>query len=49
MLDEEEDLRKSVQGDTDTPVIRRNYFEEIYESKRGQTLKLYGAELSSDD
>ena len=30
-------------------MIRRNYFQEIYESERGQTLKLYGAELSSDD
>lgn len=49
VLNEEEDLRKSVQGDTDTPVIRQNYFKEIYESRRGQTLKMYGAELSSDD
>jgi len=31
------------------PIIQPAYFQEIYESKRGQTLKLYGAELSSGD
>ena len=32
-------------GEEPTPVIRQNYFEEIYDSERGKTLKLYGAEL----
>lgn len=26
-------------------MMRQNYFKEIYESERGRTLKLYGAEL----
>ena len=48
MLDEEEDLRKSHQGDTDTPYIKKNFFKEIFESERGSMLKMHGAELSSD-
>lgn len=32
-------------GEEPMPVIRQNYFKEIYESERGKTLKLYGAEL----
>jgi len=48
VLDEEEDLRKSHQGDTDTPYIKKNFFKEIFESERGSMLKMHGAELSSD-
>lgn len=40
LTDEEDD-----DGEEPTPVIRQNYFKEIYESERGKTLKLYGAEL----
>ena len=43
VLKEEENLGVSEV----VPIMRQNYFQEIYESKRGQTLKLYGAELSS--
>ena len=32
------------------PVIKKRYFQEIYESKRGQTtLRLAGAELEDED
>lgn len=41
LTDEEEDE----DGEEPTPVIRQGYFQEIYESERGKTLKLYGAEL----
>lgn len=34
---------------TEEPIISRTFFEEIYQSKRGQTLKMYGAELSSGE
>lgn len=46
MLKEEKDLRKSVQGDTDTPFIRHNFFKEVFESERGSKLIFHGAELS---
>jgi len=48
VLDEEEDLRKSHQGDTDTPYIKQDFFKEIFESERGSMLKMHGAELTSD-
>lgn len=48
MLDEEEDLRKSHQGETDTPFIQPKFFKEIFESERGSMLKIHGNELSSD-
>ena len=48
MLDEEDDLRKSHQGDTDNPYIKPDYFREIFASERGSMLKIHGAELSSD-
>lgn len=47
VLDEEEDLRKSHQGDTDTPFIQQRFFKEIFESERGSMLKIHGTELSS--
>lgn len=47
VLDEEEDLRKSHQGDTDTPFIKKNFFKEIFESERGSMFKIYGNDLSS--
>ena len=46
VLKEEKDLRKSVQGDTDTPFIRHNFFKEVFESERGSKLIFHGAELS---
>jgi hypothetical protein len=44
VLDEEEDLRKTVQADTDHPFIRQNFFKEIFEgSQAGGMLKIQGA------
>lgn len=40
LSDEEDD-----ECEEPTPVIRQNYFKEIYESECGKALKLYGAEL----
>lgn len=38
-----------MQPDAEMPVIKQNFFKEIYESERGKTLKMYGAELTSSD
>lgn len=46
VLDEEEDLRKSVQADTDHPFIKQNFFKEIFEGNQtGAMLKIHGAQL----
>lgn len=53
VLDEEEDLRKSVQADTDHPFIKQNFFKEIFEGNQtGAMLKINAAQLdkkSSND
>lgn len=50
VLHEEDDLRKQVQGHTDAPIMKQNYFKEIFESSRGdQMLKIHKVELSEDD
>ena len=32
VLNEEDDLRKNVSGHADAPVIKHNYFKELFES-----------------
>lgn len=49
VLDEEEDLTAGVQGDSKTPIIKKDFYREIFESGRGGMIKSYGLELSSDD
>jgi hypothetical protein len=34
VLNEEEDLSKNAQGDTDTPVIDQSYFKEVFEKHK---------------
>ena len=35
VLNEEEDLTKQVTGHEDAPIMKQNYFKEIFESERG--------------
>ena len=48
VLHEEDDLRKQVAGHADAPIMKQNYFEELFESTRGdQMLKIHKVELSA--
>lgn len=47
VLEEEEDLSVGAQGDTDTPLIHKKYFEEVFE-KYNSVLKCE-TELTSDE
>lgn len=47
VLEEEEDLSKNAQGDTDTPFIEKKYFKEVFD-KYKSVLKCE-VELTSDD
>ena len=50
VLNEEDDLRKNVSGHADAPVIKHNYFTELFESQRGdQMLKIHKVELSDEN
>jgi len=50
VLHEEDDLRKQVAGHADAPIMKQNYFQELFESTRGdQMLKIHKVELSDGD
>lgn len=46
VLDTEDDLCNGVQADNETPPIKQNFFQEIFEKKM---MGLHGADLSTDE
>lgn len=49
VLGEEKDLTADTKGDTNQPIIKQDFYREIFESGRGGMIKSYGLELSSDE